>query len=102
MAVGAYSVANTNATNITAVNNYAVSAYNKANNSLPLTGGAITGSITISQDVNIGYDAYDSAVVAADTEDDARSIHPSGKDFTLGWKASWVDKKDQINVNIRL
>lgn len=32
----------------------------------------------ISQDVNNGYDSYDSAVVAAESEDDARSIHPDG------------------------
>ena len=31
----------------------------------------------ISQDVNDGYDTYDSAVVAAESEEDARSIHPS-------------------------
>jgi hypothetical protein len=30
----------------------------------------------ISQSVNIDYDVYDSAVVAATSEDDARSIHP--------------------------
>jgi hypothetical protein len=31
----------------------------------------------ISQDVNTGYDTYDSAVVAAETEEQARLIHPS-------------------------
>jgi hypothetical protein len=31
----------------------------------------------ISQAVNEGYDTYDSAVVAAETEADARQIHPS-------------------------
>lgn len=31
----------------------------------------------ISQDVNDGYDVYDSAVVAAESEEAARSIHPS-------------------------
>ena len=33
----------------------------------------------ISQDVNSGYDTYDSAVVAADTSDDARRVSPSGQ-----------------------
>ena len=31
----------------------------------------------ISQDINNGYDTYDSAVVAARTPKDAREIHPS-------------------------
>jgi hypothetical protein len=31
----------------------------------------------ISQNINDGYDTYDSAVVAADNEEDARNIHPS-------------------------
>lgn len=31
----------------------------------------------ISQTVNSGWDTYDSAVVAAETEEDARNIHPS-------------------------
>ena len=30
----------------------------------------------ISQDVNSGYDTYDSAVVAAETEEEARGIYP--------------------------
>ena len=33
----------------------------------------------ISQDTNIDYDTYDSAVVAAETEAEAQSIHPSGR-----------------------
>lgn len=31
----------------------------------------------ISQDINNGYDSYDSAIVCAENEDDARTIHPS-------------------------
>jgi hypothetical protein len=31
----------------------------------------------ITQDLVEGYDTYDSAVVVAETEDDARKIHPS-------------------------
>lgn len=31
----------------------------------------------ISQTINEGYDTYDSAVVAAESEDEARKIHPS-------------------------
>lgn len=32
----------------------------------------------ISQDVNNGYDTYDSAIVAASSEQAAKKIHPSG------------------------
>ena len=32
----------------------------------------------LSQDVVNGYDTYDSAVVIAENEDEARKIHPSG------------------------
>lgn len=43
----------------------------------------------ISQTVNRGYDTYDSAVVAAETEEAARNAHPySGRDLgydTFGW-----------------
>lgn len=31
----------------------------------------------ISQSINSGYDTYDSAVVCAESEQDARNIHPS-------------------------
>lgn len=38
----------------------------------------------ISQDVNTDWDTYESAVVAAQTEDEARNIHPDPHgDFTL-------------------
>ena len=33
----------------------------------------------ISQEVNTGYDTYDSAVVAAESEEDAKTIHPGGE-----------------------
>ena len=32
----------------------------------------------ISQDINDGSEAFDSAVVAAESENDARTIHPAG------------------------
>jgi len=32
----------------------------------------------ISQDVNDGYDTYDSAVVCSESESDARMMHPGG------------------------
>ena len=51
----------------------------------------------ISQEVNNDYDSYDSAVVAAETEELARTIHPGGytreqvlKDYQFN---SWADPK---------
>ena len=35
----------------------------------------------IRQDVNNGYDTYDSAVVVANSEDGARAIHPDGRSY---------------------
>lgn len=32
----------------------------------------------ISQDTNSGYDTYDSAIVIASNEEEARNIHPNG------------------------
>lgn len=49
----------------------------------------------ISQQVNPGYDTYDSAVVAAASEEDARTIHPDGSKDWDGkdrWPfSSWAD-----------
>lgn len=50
----------------------------------------------ISQEYNDDYDTYDSAVVAANTEEEARLIHPSrgldwdGKNIAY---AGWCDSK---------
>lgn len=41
----------------------------------------------ISQEVNKGYDTFDSAVVAARNEDEARNIHPSGN--IPIWLSEW-------------
>jgi hypothetical protein len=45
----------------------------------------------ISQVVNQDYDTFDAAVVCAESEQDARLIHPEGPD---GWESMWapVDK----------
>ena len=50
----------------------------------------------ISQSVNNYYDTYDSAVVAADSEDAARGIHPSETDWDGKSKlyGSWCAKED--------
>jgi len=49
----------------------------------------------ISQKVNNGYDTYDSAVVAAESEEAARSMRPSES----GWDGAWCAKED---VTVRL
>ena len=63
----------------------------------------------ISQNVNVNYDTYDSAVVCADNEDEARMIHPaSGYQFAsadcIKWDgedvkwSTWCAAKD-VKVN---
>ena len=53
----------------------------------------------ISQTENEGYDTYDSAVVYAETAEQARMIHPDGKkewDGTVRpntWSNTWCDDK---------
>lgn len=79
----------------------------------------------ISQDINSGYDTYDSAVVAAESEKDAREIHPSsfvthvnndkwmgtypggdcnGDEYEAGWGAcgEWVEFSDIKHVTVEL
>lgn len=43
----------------------------------------------IFQEVNNGYDTFDSAVVVAISEDDARSIHPSEYSDTVLSREEW-------------
>jgi hypothetical protein len=53
----------------------------------------------ISQDVNDDYDTYDSAVVCADTGDEARMIHPGGGDDWDGEDekySSWCTAKNVL------
>ena len=44
----------------------------------------------VSQNVATGYDTYDSAVVAAETEKDARETYP-GEYTPEGWPAQYLD-----------
>lgn len=54
----------------------------------------------ITQDVNGGYDTYDCAVVAAETEEKARRIHPSTprdeKLWNKRWFHDWASSPDQV------
>lgn len=54
----------------------------------------------IYQDANNGYDTYDSAVVAAETIEEARATHPSkygkwGENYP-----SWADRPDQVGARL--
>jgi hypothetical protein len=55
----------------------------------------------ISQTVNDSYDSYDSAVIAAETEEEARRIHPTGELQGVEWDKwhTWA-KLDQIKVEL--
>ena len=50
----------------------------------------------LSQSVNNGYDTYDSAVVAARTEDEARHIYPGGHSFD--WATCFWASPDHVVV----
>lgn len=56
----------------------------------------------IAQDQNNGYDTYDSAVVAAETEEQARQTNPQGTG-PIDWGAhiwDWCDSPDQVIVKL--
>lgn len=56
----------------------------------------------ISQEVNQDYDTYDSAVVCAETEEGARSTHPSGSSDWDGKHREYGDWTDKENVKVEL
>ena len=53
----------------------------------------------ISQEANTGYDTYDSAIVAAETEEDARNISPDGGDWKIRW-GYWCQFPHQVEVEL--
>ena len=58
----------------------------------------------ISQDQNIGYDTHDSAVVVAESEEEARSIHPGGYalDDQEQWDGIWSTWTNKEHVKVEL
>lgn len=54
----------------------------------------------ISQDENTGYDTYDGAVVAAETEDEARMIIPGGDTWDDPIRYSWCSTPDKVTVKL--
>ena len=57
----------------------------------------------ITQEINDGWDTYDSAVVVAESVDDARSIHPNGVDDTvmLTPENTWYSWPGQEDVQVK-
>jgi hypothetical protein len=53
----------------------------------------------ISQSVNRGYDTYDSAVVAAETEEEARNILPCGDNWNEARRfGGWASNPSEVTV----
>jgi hypothetical protein len=53
----------------------------------------------ICQDVNNGYDTYDSAVVAAESEEEARNILPGGNTWADARRyGGWASKPSEVIV----
>lgn len=54
----------------------------------------------ISQDVKTGWDTYDSAVVAAKDEEEARKIRPDGRERDEDYYGAWAKKPEQVKVEL--
>jgi len=58
----------------------------------------------LTQDINNDYDTYDAVVVSAESEEEARLMHPHGFDITKAsaHDDSWVkpDQIDRIKVTL--
>ncbi len=55
----------------------------------------------IYQDVNQGYDIYDSAVVVAIDQETARTIHPGGTAWSTELSHStWAARPDQVGATL--
>lgn len=57
----------------------------------------------LSQDIHNGYDTYDSCIVAAESEDEARCIYPSEDVETIwdqGSFAAWAHNPSQVKVKL--
>ena len=54
----------------------------------------------LTQNEEFGYDTYDSVVVAAKTETDAKSIHPSGDDAWGYWSGCWPKSPENVDAKL--
>lgn len=56
----------------------------------------------LSQEINFDYNTYDSCIVCAENEDEARNIHP---DENYGWESvikSWVQENEKDKITVEL
>lgn len=54
----------------------------------------------LSQKDNTGYDTFDSCVVAAETEEDARTIHPAEGQYKTWYWSEWANTPDSVQVKL--
>lgn len=54
----------------------------------------------LTQDVESGYDTFDSVVVAAKSETDAKSIHPYGDDAWGYWSGCWPKSPENVDAKL--
>jgi hypothetical protein len=63
----------------------------------------------LSQNVNNGYDTYDSMIVAASTKEEARRIHPMTENGMVEegiwissgkFRSNWAETPDQVKVEL--
>ncbi len=52
----------------------------------------------LSQRINNGYDTYDSCVVVAKDENEARLIRPDGNDWKADYYNSWANMPEEVIV----
>jgi hypothetical protein len=60
--------------------------------------GVFMNIYKISQTENNRYDTYDSAIVYANTEEEARNIHPDGNVCWGDYRKRWVNSPDKVTV----
>ena len=54
----------------------------------------------LEQNDNMGYDTYDSCVVTANSEEEARQIRPGSKDWKIEWHSTWCNTPDKVIVTL--
>ena len=52
----------------------------------------------IYQDINTGYDTFRSAVVVANSVEEAQNIHPGGGSGSFDMYEDWVSRPDLVEV----
>jgi len=54
----------------------------------------------LSQDENNDYDTFDSVIVCAENEEDAKRMHPSGEDGWGGAYPDWASSPDKVECTL--